>query len=62
MLRSPVGIRDADRSEQGFLPLGDYTEFRTLKLVPSECYLKVQEPLVPGWNVGGLGYNGSPTP
>ena len=55
-LPSPVGIRDADRPEQGFLPLGDHTEYGNLKFVAPECLLRVQEYLAPGWRVGGLGY------
>jgi hypothetical protein len=58
----PVGIRDADRSEQGFSPLGDQMEFDNLKLAPPECHLRTQECLATGWNVGGLGCNEPPTP
>ncbi len=59
---SPVHIRDADRLEQGFLPLGDHTEYGNLKFVAPECLLRVQEYLAPGWSVGGLGCNEPPTP
>ena len=61
-LLSPVGIRDADRPEQAFLPLGDHTEYGDLKFVELECLLRVQEHLAPGWSVGGLGCNEPPTP
>jgi hypothetical protein len=59
---SRVDIRDADRPEQGFLPLGDHTEYRNLKFVAPECLLTVQECLAPGWSGGGLGCNELPTP
>jgi len=42
-LPSPIGIRDADRPELGFLPLGVHTECGTLNFVAPECLLKVQE-------------------
>ncbi len=32
-----VGIRDADRPEEAFLPLGNHTEYGDLKFVASEC-------------------------
>ena len=53
LLPSLVGIRDADRPEQAFLPLGDHTECDGLKFVAPECLQRVQEFLVPGWSVGG---------
>lgn len=63
MLRAPpVGIRDADRPEQDFLPLADHTEYDDLKVVQPECLLTVEECLAPGCNVGGLGCNEPPTP
>ncbi len=61
-LPSPVGIHDADRPEQGFLPLGDHAEYGDLKFVAPECLLRVQECLAPGWSVCGLGCNEPPTP
>ena len=59
---SPVDIRDADHPEQGFLQLGDHTEYGNLKCVAPECLVRAQECLVPGWSVGGLGCNELPTP
>ena len=61
-LPSPVGIRDADRPEQVFLPPGDRTEYGDLKFGAPECLPTVQEYLVPGWNEGGLGCNEPPIP
>jgi len=52
---SPIDIRDADRREEAFLPLGDQTECGNLKFVEPECFLRVQEYLTPGWIVGGCG-------
>jgi len=51
----PIDIRDADRREEAFLPLGDQTECGNLKFVEPECFLRVQEYLTPGWIVGGCG-------
>jgi len=59
---SPVGIRDADRPEQLFLPPGDHTEYGDLKFGAPECLPTVREYLAPGWCVGGLGCNEPPTP
>ena len=50
-LASPVGIRDADRPEQVFLPPGDHTEYGDLKFVAPECLPRVREYLAPGWSV-----------
>ena len=59
---SPVGIRDADRPEQVFLPPGYHTEYGDLKFGAPECLPTVREYLVPGWSVGGLGCNEPPLP
>lgn len=61
-LPSPLGIRDADRPEQIFLPPGDHAEYGDLEFVAPECLSTVREYLVPGWSVGGLGCNELPTP
>ena len=59
MLRSSrVGIRDADRPERSFPPLGDHTESGDLNFVVPECLLSVPEYLGPGWREGGRGCNG----
>ena len=62
LLPSPVGIRYADRPEQRFLPLDDYTEYGNLKFVTPECLPRLQEYLAPGWSVGDVGCNEPPTP
>ena len=59
---SPVGIRDADRREQVFLPPCDHTEYGDLQFGVPECLPTVREYLVPGWSVGGLGCNEPPIP
>ena len=59
---APVGIRDAGRPEQVFLPPCDHTEYSDLKFGAPECLPTVREYQVPGWSVGSLGCNEPPTP